>query len=314
MIRILALAALVALAGCIELPEDAGGGAFEPAAAPEGERVDGMTMEETHEDRTVDCNDGGGGVGLQLPPTACAERTIHATGRIGLDRLPIDLTGENGAIVIEHAEGDTWSFEATYRVSAMTEDEARAALDTAWTWSHEQNGEHALRAGPTPTAPVSITDLGSPRVTASTYRVTLPEWVEIDLDAETDNGEIMVRGFTMGSVHAETDNGGIVLDGAVRDVEAQTDNGQIILEVTPRGGTFDLESDNGQIIVEVPVGARYGYDVEATTDNGQIVIDLGDGDLNTSEDETTFRSHDFEERNVQTKMTLATDNGQIVVG
>lgn len=310
MIKILALAALVALAGCIEMPETSEGSEFEAAAAPETDHIDGMTAEENHEDRIVACNDGGG-LGLRLPPEACAERALSVTGRIGLDRLLIDLSAENGAIVIDQADGDAWSFEATYRVSALTEDEARAALDTAWSWSHEENGAHRLRAGPTPTAPGQVTGFGSPRVIASSYHVTLPAWVEIDLDAETDNGDIIVRGFQMGVVDAETDNGGILLRGSARDVDAQTDNGQIALDLTPLGGTFDLSSDNGQISVDVPVGARYGYDVEATTDNGQISIDLGEGDLHADEDGTTFVSDGFGSRNVRTKMTATTDNGQI---
>lgn len=311
MIRILALGALVALAGCIEVPAE--GGEFEATTAPDEGRIEGMTAEATHEDRAVMCNDGGGGTGVQFPPAFCAERTLRVTGRIGLERLPIDLEGENGAITIERAEGDTWSFDAVYRVSALTEEDARGALDTLWSWSHEENGQHGLRAGPTPSGPMALTDLGSPRIVASTYRVTLPAWVEIDLDAQTDNGEIMVRGFTMGAVDAETDNGRIFLAGAARDVDAQTDNGQIVLELTPLGGAFDLQTDNGEIVVDVPVGARFGYDVEATTDNGQIVIDLGEGDLRADEDGTTFRSQGFEDRNVQTRMTIDTNNGQVIV-
>lgn len=306
MIKILALAALVALAGCIEVPNE--GSEFEPTAAPQGERIDGMTAEETHEDRAVSCNDGGG---IQLPPRFCAERVVYVTGRIGLDRLPVDLSGDNGQIVIESREGDTWSFEATIRVSAITEDEAREALDHAWSWSHEENGQHRLRAGPTPAAPNEITTLHSPRVVGTTYRVTLPSWLELDVDAETDNGQIAVQGFAMGDVDAETDNGQIVLVGSARDVSAQTDNGQIVLAVTPRGGAFDLETDNGEIVVEVPVGARYGYDVEATTDNGRITIDLGDGDLHADEDGATFVSSDYADRNVKTKIEATTDNGQV---
>lgn len=308
MIRILALAALVALAGCIEMPDDAG--AFEPAAAPEGERIAGMTADETHEDRAVDCNDGGGG-GIQLPPRFCAERVVHVTGRIGLDRLPVDLDGDNGQILIGRSQGDAWSFEATVRVSALTQEQARDALDTAWSWSHEENAQHKLRAGPTPVAPVEVTDLGSSQVVASTYRVTLPAWVELDVHAETDNGAIAVHGFAMGAVDAQTDNGAIVLAGSARDVKAQTDNGQITLAVTPRGGAFDLQTDNGAIDVEVPVGAQFGYDVEATTDNGRIRIDLDDGDLHEDEDGATFVTDGYTERAVRTTIRAATDNGGI---
>ena len=303
----IALAALLALGGCIEIPQESAT-AFQAAAAPQEPRISGMTAEETYEDRTVDCNSGGG---IQLPPRFCAERTLVVTGRIGVDHLPIDLSAANGEVAIVPSAGDAWSFSATYRVSAPTQEMAREGLDTAWSWSHEEDGRHELRAGPTP---VTGTNLLGPSVSVAQYRIELPPWVEIDLKAETDNGRISVIGYEMGSVDLETDNGRIELRGAVRDIRAKTDNGRIDLDVTPRGGAFDLTTDNGRIEVRVPVASAYGYDVTAKTDNGRIRIALGAGDMREDDDGATFRSERYDARPVRTTMALETDNGRIEVG
>lgn len=302
----LALAALLALAGCITIPDETSAETFERASAPREERISGMTASETRQDREVACSSGG----IQIPPRACAERDLVVTGRIGVDRLPIDLSAANGAVAIVPSQGDTWRFEATYRVSELTQERANAALDTAWTWSHEENGQHRLRAGPTPTG--ASLSIGS-GVQVATYRLELPTWVEIDLDAETDNGQIAVAGFQMGDVRVASDNGAIRLDGAARNVDATTDNGQIVLTLTPRGGAFEATADNGQIIVRVPAGRAYGYDVQAETDNGRVDIQLPDGESRRTENGETFRTRGYDTRPVRTTMAFLTDNGQIVV-
>lgn len=301
----IALAALVALAGCISIPETEGG-AFEPTSSAPFDRIEGMTAEETKADAAVPCNDGG----LQLPPRACAERTLTVTGRIGVDRLPVDLEAQNGAIRIEAVDGDAWSFEATVRVAALTEEDARRALDIAWSWSHEEGGQHVLRAGPTPMA--SGVEIGtSPHVVAATYTVRLPAWIVLDLDAETDNGQILVDGFEMATVDVETSNGGISLRGAVATLDAQTSNGEIELDLVPRGGAFDLATSNGRIELELPDERVYGYAIAAETTNGRIEIDLPDGEVEGEEDEKTFRTRGFASRDVRTSITAETTNGAI---
>lgn len=307
MIRLLApaLALVLALAGCITVPEDPGA---TPAAAVEREeRIDGMTASVTQTDAPVDC----GGGGLQLPPRFCYERILVAEGQIGVEHLPVELIGSNGEINILPSEGDAWRFTATIRVAALTEEMARDALDTAWTWAHEKDdGRHALVARPTPTnAP-----LLEPRAIGLTYTLELPTWITIDLDAETDNGRIYVDGFTMDKVDLETDNGEIGLIGKARELKAATDNGQITAYLRPLAdGAFDLKTDNGQIVLSVPEGRTYGYDIEATTDNGQVVIGLDDGDRSGKDDGATFRTKRFDERAIKTRISAEADNGQIVI-
>lgn len=309
----IALSALAA--GCIQPPEE-NAATFEPASAPgREERIDGMTAEASHEDSIVACSDDGDPL-LGLP-RACAQRVLVVEGRIGLDELPVELVGSNGAIVIGQAEGDAWSFVAVYTVESATEDMARDALDTAWSWSHEEpTGGHALRAGPASTGTVDPMGLASTgRVSASEYALRLPAWLVLDLKALTDNGQIIVDGFDMRSVDLETDNGEIVLEGSVGDVRLHTDNGGVTGTLTPRaGGTWDLVTDNGQIVLSLPEGARFGYDVSAKVDNGQVVIGLRDGETTQREDGATFKTRGFAERAVQVRVAAEVDNGQIVLG
>ncbi|HET6405583.1 MAG TPA: hypothetical protein VFH78_13150 [Candidatus Thermoplasmatota archaeon] len=307
------LATLVALAtlaaGCIAVPEESDAATLQPADAPPAEeRIQGMTAEVTQTDAAVDCKDSG----LTIPPGFCAERVVVATGRIGLDTLPVELIGTNGPIELRRSDGDAWSFTATVRVRAVTEDLARAALDTAWSWSHEDaDGSHALRA-----KPAAAGSLGwlSASVRYVEYKVALPEWLVLELTASTDNGGIHVARMAMGDADLETDNGEIIVSGTAHNVRARTDNGQIIASLRPAAsGVIDLATDNGQIILEVPEGRAFGYDVAGKTDNGQVIIGLRDGDVRKTEDGATFRTRGYDGRAIQTKVALETDNGQAIV-
>lgn len=313
MIRALApLAALLLMAGCLALPE---ADEFDAAAIePPITRIEGMTVNETITDSIVDCQGSNGQILLLEIPAACAQRIVDAKGLMGVDRLPVELVGSNGEIVIRTSADDSWSFLATIVVQDTDEDRAREALDTAWTWSHEKDGEHAIVAGPTPQAAPIVLGMG-PRVVASAYELTIPAWVAIDLKALTDNGGIAAEGFRFGAIDVETDNGNIVLSGSAASFRGKTDNGGIRAELQPiASGSWELETDNGEILLQVPEGRRFGYDIDGAFDNGQVIIQLEDGELTEREDGASFTTNGFAERAVQTTMTLQVDNGQIIVG
>lgn len=295
------------LAGCIAPPEQDVDRSSTPP--PPEERIDGMTAQETKTDRAVDC-------GGSSTPGACAERDLLVTGRIGVGQLPVDLRSSNGVIVLQAGEGDAWSFHAVVRVRAASASEARDALDTAWTWTHEENGQHVLKAGPAPTAlslnlPLLPT---APRVVAARYEVTLPAWVLVDVKARTSNGGVTVTGVRAESLDAESSNGAIVLQGRAKDVRAQTSNGAIEVLLAPSGsGKVDLGTSNGPIQLTLLEDAAHGYDLKAETSNGRVTILLQDGVVEQEKSSASFRTSGYESRSVQTTVALETSNGAITV-
>ena len=308
------LALLLPLAGCIEVPrDDALGASFTPPAPP-SERIQGMTAEETREDAVARCDRNN----VQVPPAAyCATRTLTVKGRIGVDQLPVTLEGRNGAVVLQdNGGGDAWSLVAIVKVRALTEEDAREALDAAWSWSHEDGSGHHLKAGPTPGALLlGAPAVASPALVGAQYLVTLPGWVRLDLDARTDNGAIALDWGEAGSVRAQTTNGAIALHGIADDVTARTSNGAIQADLLPRrGGAWTLDTSNGAIHLDAAESPARGYDLDARTTNGRIEILLHDGHLQKEgRDRATFKTSGFEQRDVKTTVSLGTSNGAIVV-
>ena len=296
---IAALVALAVSAGCIALPEDPNAEAEAARLPPADDRIEGMTAQATQTDTIVDCSD----EGLVVAPAFCAERVLEVVGRIGVESLPVELVGTNGQIEITRSEGDAWSFTATVRVRALTEEMARDGLDTAWTWAHEDaDGSHALVAGPA-ASPTSQMDPLSPRVVSTTYEIALPSWVRIDLDALSDNGQIVV-------------------DGSVGDVRARTDNGQIVAALRPTAsGKIDLSTDNGQVILDLLESREHGYDIAAQTDNGQVMITLRECEMRAGERDpyaytggsASCKTSRFEDRAIRTVVEIETDNAQVIV-
>lgn len=309
---LLALAPLAA--GCIN-PEalDRADAAIAPAP-PADERITGMTMEETKVDSIVPCDDNGSAL---LPrESACAERILEARGRIGETSLPIELDSVNGAIVITAGPGDAWSFLAKVRVEAADEEGARKALDEAWAWSHEEGGRHQIKAGPVESVP-SVTSLlaVTPRVRSAAYQLVLPEWVVLDVKADTSNGAITIGHFRATALVAHTSNGAITVAGVARNVDLDTSNGAITATLAPDSeGAWRASTSNGAITLEVEEGRSLGYDVDATTSNGRITILLDDGDLTTDErNHKHFTTEDFASRAHRATVTLETSNGAITV-
>ena len=303
--------ALLLLAGCIAPPE--GDEDVRPSAVPPPaeDRIDGMTAQVTQQkDQKVDC---GGSPGV------CYERDLLVTGRIGLDELPIELDGSNGAITVTAGPGDAWSLHATVRVRAPTDEEAREGLDEAWTWSHEESGAHALKAGPKPTGPVSLPIPLLPGATPATvvaarYEVVMHAWVVLAIAADSSNGPIAITGVSTSSIDVDTSNGAILLRADVEDVTAQTSNGAIEAFLRPTGsGTLAFETSNGQVHLGLVEDAAHGYDLAADTSNGRVSILLRDGDLDQDKTSAAFRTNGYSERRIRSEVSIDTSNGAITV-
>lgn len=300
---------LAPLAGCIDVPQDRDGASWAADVEPPAQRIQGMTAEESHEDEVGRCEGGN----VQVPPAPyCATRVLTVTGRVGVERLPVELLSTNGGVTLTASQGDAWSFVATVKVRALTEEDARRGLDTAWSWSHEDGeGGHRLRAAPEPGVPL----LG-PSLVGAQYQVALPAWILLDLRAETTNGGVDLQWGEAGRVEVRTTNGAVALHGRAADVSASTTNGGIgaLLRAT-KTGAWSFATTNGGILVEAPEEARQGYDVDAQTTNGRIDIRFEDGE-HRAEDRRhhAFRTRGFEARAVQTTLTAQTTNGGIQIG
>jgi hypothetical protein len=303
---------LVPLAGCIEVPQDGdrarGGASWAADVEPPADRIEGMTADESKEDTAGPCE----GSQVQIPPGAyCAQRVLTVTGRIGVERLPVELLGGNGDVTLAESPGDAWSFVATIQTRGLTEEDARRGLDAAWSWSHEDGeGGHHLKAAPTGGIPL----LGA-AVASAKYEVALPAWVLLDLRAETTNGGVSLRWGEAERVRVGTTNGAVSLHGSVADVSVATTNGGIDADLrATESGAWAFRTTNGGIDVRAPEDARQAYDVDASTTNGRIEILLEGGEHDERGRRHAFRTHGYDERAVQTAMTLETTNGHVTVG
>lgn len=318
LLALLASASLL-LAGCIQAPgeetpasthDEVAASNLPDAPAPPADRIDGMTAKETTQDKVAPCPDGA----LSLPPGGwCAERTLHVEGRIGLDTLPIvELESVNGNVEIKQGAGDAWSFLAVVKTRGLTEDEARRALDEAWTWSHEDGqGGHHIKAGPRDDVPL----MGS-RVVGAQYVLVLPGWVHLDdVQVETTNGNLDVTGFRMKTLTLETTNGNVVAAGRADNVDLETTNGNVKAVLLPiEGGSWSLETTNGGIHLIASEHLTRGYDVDAETTNGNIQIQLTQGTVkDVDRNHKTFRTDGYDTRTIKTEISLETTNGGITV-
>lgn len=311
------LALLVPLAaGCISLPDQPGATGSSSTIPPAEDRIDGMTAEETKVDTIEPCDDDGG---IQIPPgRVCAKRVLTVTGRSGVLSLPVDLSTVNGAISITSGPGDAWSFIAQIEVRALTEDAARRGLDTTWSWSHEEGGEHHLRAAPTPASTGAVDALGA-TLEAASYQVVLPSWAILDVKAEATNGAMVVQGFRLDGLELKTTNGAFLVEAQTPSATLSTTNGAIEASLVPTAsGAYKMSTTNGQIVLGVPEDRAHGYDATGRTTNGAVEFDLEDGETSETNapasSTATFKTDGYENRAIQTKVDLETTNGAIVVG
>lgn len=311
-----ALLLLAPLAGCIEPPQDDQGmdraSTDLPSAdlRPPADRVEGMTASEAKDDKVGPCTSGG----VDIPPGAvCAQRVLTVTGRIGVTGIPVDLDGANGPIeVVGRGSGDAWSFTATIKVRGLTQEDARRALDEAWSWSHEDGaGGHHVKAGRTGDAAL----VGS-RVTGTSYALVLPEWVTLtDVRLDTSNGPVTFTGLQADRLEADTSNGPIKVAARVRDAVLDTSNGPITATLLPTAsGEWEIDTSNGPIKLLVREHPGAGYDLDASTSNGPIDIRLTQGKVKEEgRGHKSFRTDGFEARAIQTTVKLDTSNGPVTV-
>lgn len=317
---LLAALALLVLSGCIA-PDQAHQDNATPGSPPPPEsRVDGMTWQEKHTDKQVACDNDNSTVRV---PRFCAERDLTASGRVGVDKLPIGLVATNGGVSIRAGEGDAWSFHAVVRVSAPTQDMATQALDTAWTWSHQKDGTHRLDAGPATTPAPAPTPTTLPvgttpgaQVVSTKYEVIVPSWILVDtLGVKGDNGGVIASGIHAGKVDLRTTNGGVSFTGSAADVTMSATNGGAAVALTPSAtGRVELETVNGGVSATLRLDGDRAIDADGKSQNGGVTMNLHDGSYSANErTHKHYRSDGFDSAAIQTTLVAKTTNGGIVV-
>ncbi|TDI36794.1 MAG: hypothetical protein E2P02_24200 [Acidobacteria bacterium] len=102
------------------------------------------------------------------------------------------------------------------------------------------------------------------------YTITLP--VEANVDAETANGSVNVKGVH-GHIKVRSVNGSLKLEDIAGDIEAKTTNGGIRARYTEAtDGRHSFHTTNGSVRIYLPAGA--GGELDAQTVNGSITTDF----------------------------------------
>lgn len=170
-----------------------------------------------------------------------------------------------------------------------------------------------------------------------TVNVMLPEKEFKEINATTDNGDILVKNVKVENFIGETDNGNIEAQKMeVEDFVGEADNGDIILDdlaskvittelnngnikIKNSTGTIVGESDNGDISVHTEV---LNQPMELETNNGSINIETNKEpsdiliDVNTDHGKVSVFGKDNKQTtfgNGKTVIELTSDNGDITV-
>jgi len=187
------------------------------------------------------------------------------------DRLVVD--NENGSVTVESWDRSQVRIQAVKYADRGSRESAQSILDQIEIRITEAPGSIDVRTI-TPRRSDSSSFWGWMKGDGGNYGVTYTIMVPrtANLDVETINGRVVVRGVS-GAMDLESTNGRIeVHDGAGR-VEASTTNGRIYAQlrsVSPGGMRF--ATTNGSVEVELPDSVAADLDVSTT--NGSIKTDF----------------------------------------
>lgn len=250
-----ALAALVALAGCITLPEDGldrtDADATQTMPLPPTTRGN-MSAEETAEESSGACIERGG---IDLPGILmrCAHRVTTVSGKMDLDSLPVSLTTSFTDVAVVAGEEGAWSLVLDVTARSATDEEARAqADDITLEWTHETALGYALEAH-VETARDSFNDV------ESMLTLTVPPSLLVGLTVGSSSGDVGVGGVKLRGAGIATSSGDVVVSQSVSDsLFVSTSSGDIGL------GKVEVDA----LVVESSSGDAVLDDVEADTFRG----------------------------------------------
>jgi hypothetical protein len=310
---VLALSLLsLAFAGCIEAPFGDRESDPDASANTTAREVGGDSRMSAREEKSEDAGSCSKGW--------CIEQVVKVAGAIqGVPMLEVDLSTLNGGVKVTGGAEGQWSMVATLTSKASSRSEAEAGMrDLDFIWSHQSGESHFLDAKADFKGRHNDVQRGAEIV------VVMPRSLLLRLVAETTNGGVTVSGVRTDGLSAGTTNGGIDVDADVTQVNLGTTNGGIEAKLRPTAsGRVNLGTTNGRIDLTLPEGEERGYDLEAGTTNGEVSIQLRDGEVGPCPqgsqyytppcNHRTFRTYDYDHRNVRSQVMLGSTNGGITV-
>lgn len=176
--------------------------------------------------------------------------------KLGANTKTVAITGENGSIELKQGSGKVIEVHTTVFVTGASRLEAQSIAD--------KSGIKVSQGSVLEIKTYSGTDGISSRNPPSIHvTVTLPQGVKTDLQAELNNGNIVLSNVTSaGTIQLTSQNGQITAKGSGSDLSVQTDNGMV--DVSDAKKSVKISVINGNIRAERISGA---LDMETTSGN-----------------------------------------------
>jgi DUF4097 and DUF4098 domain-containing protein YvlB len=100
-----------------------------------------------------------------------------------------------------------------------------------------------------------------------------------EIQAESDNGKIVLTKITAEAAEVRTSNGKIEMNMVEGDITGKSNNGAISVETVNLDRDLDLETDNGSITIQTENEPSNAI-IDARTDNGRVTV-FGHSDWDT---------------------------------
>ena len=207
-------------------------------------------------------------------PGAYAKRTVTISNDFGgaaLGTVFVGLSG--GSIEVAPGDGPGYTIVATLEAHALTEQDARDALDRlelTHTDQMEADGLHlttVVKEKPAP-QPIPLVQIGDATWTEANVKVTLPAGPAYDLGADASSGDVKVTGLRGPGFNLSASSGDVDVDSVnAGTLSLATSSGDIGLD-TVQAERADLEASSGDVTGKA---VRFGA-VKAETSSGGIEL------------------------------------------
>lgn len=178
-----------------------------------------------------------------------------ASIELGADTKTVSITGENGSIELKQGSGKQIEVHTTVFVNGVSRLEAQSIAD--------KSGIKVSRGKVLEIKTYSGKSGTSSNPPSIHVTVNLPQGVKADLQAELNNGNIVLSNVTStGMIRLSSQNGRITAKGSGSDLSIQTDNGMV--DVSDVKKSVEAAVINGNIRAERIAGA---LDMETTSGN-----------------------------------------------
>ncbi len=258
-----------------------------------------------------------------------AEDAREFSGALTSGRVLLDVESFNGPITVSTWDKSEYSISVLVRAKGNTDAEAEANLEKLVLDFDESLMDGRAKLVLRYNVPPTWTSRYSLNVEAY-----LPAEATIDLDLDSSNGGISIKGIDGGTIKLQTSNGMIEFyDVTGSRIDAVTSNGRVEgrLEApdtsvsTSNGGVelrlpctvtgrYVLRTSNAQVHLRVSPSSGVGYDLDLSTSNGGIDIDLPNLEYGLNQRTSKeARTRGFEDKAVQITVVASTSNASMGV-